>query len=85
MFEQHASSIALVIADIMMPKMQGREFQAYVHQQQAAVKMLVMSGSQEMDIQRRNLLDTRSAFIQKSFDLDVFAAKVRELLSQEAR
>ena len=83
LFEQHASSIALVIADIMMPKMQGREFQEYVHQKQTAMKVLVMSGYQEMDIQRRNLLEPRSAFIQKPFDLDVFAAKVRKLIAVE--
>lgn len=82
-FEQHASAIALVIADIMMPKMRGRAFQEYVHQQQAAMKILVMSGYQEMDLKRRNLLDARSTFLQKPFDLDVFAAKVRELLGHE--
>jgi hypothetical protein len=39
-----------------------------------------MSGYQEIDLQRRNLLDPGSAFLQKPFDLDVFAAKVRELI-----
>jgi CheY-like chemotaxis protein len=80
MFEQHTSSIALVIADIMMPRMQGRQFQEHVLRQRADTKVLVMSGYQEIDLQRRNLLDPGSAFLQKPFDLDVFAAKVRELI-----
>lgn len=83
LFEEHASSIALVIADILMPKMQGREFQEYVRRQQPDMKVLVMSGYQEMDLKRRNLLDPRSVFLQKPFDLDVFTAKVRELLGIE--
>jgi DNA-binding NtrC family response regulator len=81
LFEQHAPSIALVIADILMPKMQGKAFQEQVRQRQADMKVLVMSGYQKMDLQRRNLLDSRSAFLQKPFDLEVFAAKVRELLA----
>lgn len=80
-FEAHASSIALVIADIMMPKMKGRHFQEHVRRQRADIKVLVVSGYQEMDLKRRDLLDARSAFLQKPFDLDVFAAKVRELIS----
>lgn len=81
MFEQHASSIALVIADIMMPKMQGRDFQEYVHKQQTGTKVLVMSGYQEMDLKRRNLLDPNSKFLQKPFDLDAFVTTVRQLLA----
>ncbi len=81
LFEQHASSIALVIADIMMPKMQGRDFQEYVRKQQANAKVLVMSGYQEMDLKRRNLLDPSSMFLQKPFDLDVFVSTVRQLLA----
>lgn len=84
LFEEHASSIALVIADIMMPKMQGRAFQEYVRQQQPGLKVLVMSGYQEMDLKRRNLLDPGSAFLQKPFDLEVFAATVRNLLGKGA-
>jgi CheY-like chemotaxis protein len=80
LFEQHASSIALVIADIMMPRMKGRQFQEHVRRKRADTKVLVMSGYQEMDLKRRNLLDPGSAFLQKPFDLDVFAAKVHELI-----
>ncbi|HEU5200832.1 MAG TPA: response regulator, partial [Ktedonobacterales bacterium] len=84
LFEEHASSIGLVIADIMMPKMQGRAFQEQVRQQRAGLKVLVMSGYQEMDLKRRNLLDPDSVFLQKPFDLDVFAATIRKLLGKGA-
>lgn len=83
-FEGHASSIALVIADIMMPKMKGRQFQEYVRRQRPDIKVLIVSGYQEMDLKRRDLLDGGSAFLQKPFDLDVLVAKVRELLTQES-
>lgn len=81
LFETYASSIALVIADIMMPKMKGRQFQEHVRRLKAGVKVLVISGYQEIDLKRRDLLEVRSAFLQKPFDLDVLLAKVRELLN----
>jgi len=80
LFETHASAIALVIADIMMPKMKGRHFQEHVRRLRADIKVLVISGYQEMDLKRRDLLDARSAFLQKPFELDILVAKVRELL-----
>ena len=80
-FEAHASSIALVIADIVMPKMKGRQFQEQVRRQRPDSKVLIISGYEEMDLKRRNLLDPSSAFLQKPFDLDVLVAKVRGLLN----
>ena len=82
LFDQHASSIALVIADVMMPKMQGRTFQEYVLKGHADTKVLVMSGYQEHDLKVRNLLDSKSAFLQKPFDLDEFATTVFRLLGR---
>ncbi|HEY7415708.1 MAG TPA: response regulator [Ktedonobacteraceae bacterium] len=82
LFEAHTTSIALVIADIMMPKMKGRQFQDQVRKLRTDIKVLVISGYQEMDLKRRDLLEARSTFLQKPFDLDVLVAKVHELLNQ---
>lgn len=82
LFEAHGPSIALVIADIMMPKMKGRQFQEQVCRLRADIKVLVVSGYQEMDLKRRDLLEARSTFLQKPFDLDVLVAKVHELLTR---
>lgn len=80
-FEAHASSIALVIADIMMPKMKGRQFQEHVRKQCPNIKVLIVSGYEEMDLKRQDLLDSRSAFLQKPFDLDLLVTEVRRLLN----
>lgn len=82
LFDQHADSIALVIADIMMPKMQGKGFQEHVRGKRTDMRVLVMSGYQEMELKHRDLLDPRSAFLQKPFDLDIFLATVRQLLGK---
>ena len=83
MFEQHAHSIAVVVADVMMPKMQGRHFQEHIRKLYANTKVLVISGYQEMDLKQRDLLDSRSAFLQKPFSLDAFVGKIRELIGLE--
>jgi DNA-binding response OmpR family regulator len=83
-FDAHASSIKLVIADIMMPKMNGRQFQEQVRRRRPDSKVLIVSGYEEMDLQRRDLLDPRNAFLQKPFDLDVLLAKVRGLLNLDS-
>ncbi len=83
-FEAHASSIALVIADIMMPKMKGKQFQEHIRRQRPDIKVLIVSGYEETDLKRRDLLDPRSAFLQKPFDLDVLVAKVHRLLNTKS-
>lgn len=82
LFEQHAPSIGLVITDIMMPNMRNTSVQDYVRQRQEDMKILVMSGYQEIELKHRNLLDPKSVFLQKPFDLDQFIATVRRLLAK---
>jgi signal transduction histidine kinase len=85
LFEQHNTSVALVIADIMMPKMKGREFQEHIRRQRSSTKVLVISGYQQMDLQRRNLLDPASAFLQKPFGIDELLTKVGEIIRSSAQ
>jgi FixJ family two-component response regulator len=64
----------------MMPKMKGKEFQEHIRRQRSTTKVLVISGYQQMDLQRRNLLDPASAFLQKPFGIDELATKVSEII-----
>ncbi|HEY0754423.1 MAG TPA: response regulator [Ktedonobacteraceae bacterium] len=83
LFKQHVSAIALIITDIMMPKMKGQEIQKYVRQHHPLVKVLVISGYQEIDLKRRELLDSQSTFLSKPFALDDLMLKVRETLKRQ--
>ena len=82
LFDRHAASIGLVITDIMMPKMQETRLQEFVRKRQPGVKILVMSGYQEMELTNRNLIDPGNAFLQKPFDLDVFLGTIQRLLGR---
>lgn len=62
--------------------MKGKQFQDQVRRLRADIKMLVISGYQEMDLKQRDLLEARSAFLRKPFALDVLVTKVHELLNR---
>ncbi|GLV57914.1 hypothetical protein KDH_47490 [Dictyobacter sp. S3.2.2.5] len=80
LFQEHSATICLIIADIMMPKMQGKEFQQQIRRRQPEAKMLVMSGYQQIQLQQKDMLDPYSDFLQKPFDLDVLLDKIHSLL-----
>ena len=81
LFEEHASDIQLIITDVMMPRVKGQAFQEQVWQVRPATRILVISGYQEIQLKQQQLLDGRSAFLQKPFGLEELTAEVRRLLS----
>lgn len=79
-FEEHGNSIALVISDLMTPKMMGKELYDKIHNMSDATKFLFVSGYQANQISQNFVLDKGFFFLQKPFDLDELASKVREIL-----
>jgi len=81
LFQEHASAIQLIITDVMMPKVKGKAFQEQVWQLRPATRILVISGYQEIQLKQQQLLDGRSAFLQKPFSLQELTTEVARLLS----
>ena len=77
--QRHAGSIHLMLTDIIMPRMSGRE----LHQRAAVLRpdmrVLFMSGYPHTTSERP-LPDTPHAFLEKPFTLDTLARKVRQVL-----
>jgi len=80
LFEQHADSIALVISDLVTPRMMGKEFYDKVQSIRDKTRFLFVSGYQANQISQNFVLDKGFAFLQKPFDLDELATKVHDLL-----
>jgi signal transduction histidine kinase len=78
--ETHSGPIQLVLTDVVMPEMGGRELAERLAGCRPEAKVLYMSGYTEHAIGRRGPLDARVPFIQKPFTSDVLARKVREVL-----
>ena len=78
--EESLPSIDLVVTDLVMPEMGGRELAAELQARHAAVRILFMSGYTEDAALRSNVLQSGQAFLSKPFTADEFARKVREVL-----
>jgi two-component system, cell cycle sensor histidine kinase and response regulator CckA len=78
--EQHAGGIHLVLTDIKMPGMNGRELGRQVEQRWPGKPILYMSGFAS-EVFRGGLLEPGAPFLAKPFTQEDLAIKVRSLLA----
>jgi two-component system, cell cycle sensor histidine kinase and response regulator CckA len=76
----HPGTIDLVITDVVMPEMGGRELAQQLIRYEPDVPVLFMSGYTGDDVVHRGLLDPEAPFQQKPFTPVGLATKVRSML-----
>lgn len=79
---QHEGKIDLVIADVVMPDMNGRDLVDQLNSSFPSLKALYMSGYTAEVIAYRGVLDDGLNFIQKPFSAREMAVKVRNVLDE---
>jgi DNA-binding NarL/FixJ family response regulator len=77
---QYEERIHLLLTDVIMPEMSGRELADRLASQRPQMKVLYMSGYPDDVIVHHGVLDEGTAFIQKPFAADDLTRKVREVL-----
>lgn len=77
---RHEGSIDLLLSDVVMPGMSGRELAEHLLQLSPQTRVAFLSGYTDDEVLRHGVLDARFAFLQKPFTPDVLASKVREVL-----
>ncbi|HEY6369283.1 MAG TPA: PAS domain S-box protein [Candidatus Sulfotelmatobacter sp.] len=77
---QHEGKINLVITDVVMPGMGGRELVKQLVQLRPGTKVLYLSGYTEDAIISEGTIERGAAFLQKPFTLQNLSRKVREVL-----
>jgi CheY-like chemotaxis protein len=77
-------AIDLVLTDIVMPTMSGREMVDALRLRQPGVRVIYMSGYTDDEILRRGLHDPTMSFIQKPFTAEHLATLVRKILDNGA-
>ena len=80
--QEFEGDIDLVITDVVMPQMSGRELAENVGALRPDTRVLYMSGFTDDAIVRHGVLDDGMSFIQKPFSPDSLALKAREVLDQ---
>jgi two-component system, cell cycle sensor histidine kinase and response regulator CckA len=77
---RHDGKIDLVITDVVMPGMGGRELVKQLAQSRPQTRVLYLSGYTEDAIVSEGTIESGAAFLQKPFTLQNLSRKVREVL-----
>ena len=82
--EVHSGEIHLLMTDVIMPEMNGRDLARNLQSLYPKIRRLFMSGYTANVIAHHGILDPGVNFIQKPFSIKDLAAKVRKALGNEA-
>ncbi|HXL08180.1 MAG TPA: PAS domain S-box protein [Gemmatimonadales bacterium] len=77
---RHAGAIAVLVTDVVMPGMSGRELAERLAPTRPEMKVLYTSGYTDDAMVRQGVLNAGVAFLQKPFVPDSLARKVRDVL-----
>jgi hypothetical protein len=75
-------SIHLILTDVVMPQMTGRELADWLKESRPEIRVLYMTGYAPEVISNRDLLGPGEWYIAKPFSLEALLAKVREILGR---
>jgi len=78
--EQHAETVHLLITDVVMPGMNGKELADRLRASHPGLRTLFMSGYTADIIAHHGVLDEGVQFLQKPFSMNSLAQKVRDIL-----
>jgi PAS domain S-box-containing protein len=78
--EAQVGQVSLIVADVVMPDLGGREMAARLAERWPGVPVLFTSGYTGMDVVQRGLLEEGQEFLQKPLAPEALARKVREMV-----
>ena len=76
------NSVALLVTDIVLPRMSGKELARQLHELSPAMKVLYVSGYTTDVLSRHGILEAGVDFMQKPFGTTELLKKVREILDR---
>jgi two-component system cell cycle sensor histidine kinase/response regulator CckA len=77
----HRGLIHILVTDVVMPHMSGSELASKLSALRPEMKVLFISGYTDDTVFRHGVLEGGVAYLQKPFNLNSVAQKIREVLS----
>ena len=78
--DDYEGPIHLLVTDMVMPKMSGRELSLRFNEWRPSMKTLFISGYTDNEISSQDVVESGLSFLQKPFTPSQLASKVREVL-----
>jgi two-component system, cell cycle sensor histidine kinase and response regulator CckA len=80
--EQHPGTIHLLLTDVIMPRVSGKQLAQRLRQIREDLRVLYMSGYAEEIIAPHGVLEPGAAFIEKPLTAEALGRKIREVLER---
>ena len=81
--QEHDGPIHLMLCDVVLPDMNGREIGERIISLRTETRPLFMSGYTDDDAKLQGVIDARAPFLEKPFTPDLLTRRVREVLDSE--
>ena len=79
----HIGPIDLLLTDVVMPGISGRELADRISRSRPGIKILYMSGYTDQAVVHHGILESDAVLLQKPFNMASLATKLREILTAE--
>jgi PAS domain S-box-containing protein len=80
--ERHPGPIHLLLTDVVMPHMGGRELSERVAHLRPGIRLLYVSGYTDDEVLRHGVMEAEVAFLQKPFTAEALLERIRTLLDE---